>query len=85
MAIMKQYLPAFALLTEVASSHAGTAGANWWNGETVFSGELRSEPDSRGYTFFACYNVISASNVPGGIHKDSDGISVFIELVWLRN
>ncbi len=60
---MKQYLLAFALLTEVALSHAVTAGTNWWNGETVVSGERRTELASRGYTFFAYYNAITASNV----------------------
>jgi hypothetical protein len=69
---MKQYLHAFALLAVMASSHAVTAVTNWWNGETVFSGERRSELASRGYTFFAYYNAIMASNVSGGIHQDSD-------------
>jgi len=69
---MKQYLHAFALLACVASSHAVTAATNWWNGETVFSSERRSELASRGYTFFAYYNAITASNVSGGIHQDSD-------------
>lgn len=69
---MKQYLLAFALLASVASSHAVTAGTNWWNGETVFSSERRSGLASRGYTFFAYYNAITASNVSGGIHQDSD-------------
>jgi porin len=69
---MKQYLLAFASLAEEIPSHAGTAGTNWWNGETVISGERRTELASRGYSFFAYYNAIEASNVSGGIHQDSD-------------
>jgi len=48
------------------------AGTNWWNGDYVFSGERRSEPASRGYTFFAYYNANVVSNVSGGINRDGD-------------
>ncbi len=69
---MKQYLLAFVLLAVVIPSRAETAEANWWNGDYVFGGERRTELAARGYTFFAYYNAIEASNVSGGIHQDSD-------------
>jgi porin len=69
---LKQYLLAFALLAEMASSRMVTAGTDWQDGDQVFSGERRSELASRGYTFFASYNAIVANNVSGGIHQDSD-------------
>ncbi len=66
---MKRYLLASALFAGAISSHAETVSTNWWNGENVFSGARRTELANQGYTFFAYYNAIVASNVSGGIDQ----------------
>jgi porin len=66
---MKRYLLAGALLGTAVSSQAVTVETNWWNGEHVINSARRAELADQGYTFFAYYNAIVASNVAGGINQ----------------
>lgn len=71
---MKLYQIAIALFLAALPSHAETGLQQWLNGEYASGdwGGYRSELASQGYTFFANYNAIVASNVSGGIDHGSN-------------
>ena len=66
---MKNYWVGMALCAAALSSHAETALTHWWDGQYASGdwGGYRTELASQGYTLFAYYNAIVASNVSGGI------------------
>ena len=70
---MKRHLVAIACLATALCGRADNVSTNWWEGEYASGnwGGHREELASRGYTFFAYYNAIVASNVSGGIHEDT--------------
>jgi porin len=68
---MKNYLAAIVSLATVLSGHAETVSTGWWDGQYASGnwGRHRDDLAARGYTFFAYYNAIVASNVSGGIDQ----------------
>jgi porin len=68
---MKRYLAAILSLATALSGHAESVSTGWWGGQYASGDWGRHGEDlaSLGYSFFAYYTAIVASNVSGGIDK----------------